>query len=197
MNIQTDVTDATDATIEIERAAQLRRIHTSFMMLMHVSKRWFAQRLQTYGLTLPQFVALAALSGYQQPCTMSDLTSVTFYDAPTMTGVIDRLVKMKLVQRTRSETDRRVVLVAATPTGVSMVHEVDSNVFEEMSNGYRLFSDTQLGDLEHILHSMLRVHLMQQSALEGSQLDAEIEKLQLFIQDPINYIKSENGKLTI
>lgn len=182
--------------VDIDRTEQLKRIHTSFLMLMHVSKRWFAQRLQTYSLTLPQFVALAALAGHQKPSTMSDLTSVTFHDAPTMTGVIDRLVKMKLVQRTRSETDRRVVLVAATPAGVDLVEEIETNVFNEMSDGYQIFSDTQLGDLEHILHNMLRVHLMQQSTLENSQLDAEIQKLQMFIEDPINYIKSENGKLT-
>ncbi|GAB4430819.1 MAG: hypothetical protein Kow0031_11780 [Anaerolineae bacterium] len=189
---QTDVIPST----ETDRTDQLRRIHTSFMMLMHVSKRWFAQRLQSYGLTLPQFVALAALAGHQHPCTMSDLTSVTFHDAPTMTGVIDRLVKMKLVQRTRSETDRRVVLVYTTQAGVELVQEIETNVFNEMSNGYRIFSDNQLADLEQILHSMLRVQLMQQSALDNSQLDAEIEKLRQFVQDPINYVKSENGKFT-
>lgn len=182
--------------VDINRSEQLKRIHSSFMLLMHISKRWFAQRLQTYNLTLPQFVALASLVGHKEPCTMSDLTSVTFHDAPTMTGVIDRLVKMKLVQRTRSETDRRVVLVAATQAGVDLVEDIETNVFNEMSKGYEPLTETQLVDLEHILHTMLRVHLMQQSAIESSQLDAEIEKMQLFIQDPINFIKSENGKLT-
>ena len=180
-----------------KRAKQVKHIHNTFMLLMRVSKRWFVQRLQAHGLTLPQFVTLASLAGHEAPCTMSDLTNVTFHDPPTMTGVIDRLVKMKLVERTRSQTDRRVVLVIPTQDGKELVNEIETNIFSEMSNTYASLSDKQLSDLEQILHSLLRGHLIQYSRLKNTDVDAEIEKLQLFVQDPISYVKSEDGKLTL
>jgi DNA-binding MarR family transcriptional regulator len=49
------------------------------------------QLLQSFGLTPPQFLALFILSSQDKPRAMSELTTATMHDAPTMTGIIDRL----------------------------------------------------------------------------------------------------------
>ena len=53
------------------KTEKIKRIHDTFMLLTRISKRWFVQRLQTYGLTLPQFVTLAALAAHRRPASMS------------------------------------------------------------------------------------------------------------------------------
>jgi DNA-binding MarR family transcriptional regulator len=171
---------------------QVKRIHDTFTLLMRISKRWFVQRLQNYNLTLPQFTTLAAVAAHDRPATMSDLTELTLNDPPTMTGVIDRLVKLDMVRRTRSETDRRVVLVEATGAGIDLVNRIEGEVIGEMSTSYQSLSDTQLNNLEYLLHRLLRIHLMKYKSIDNEAgLEQEMQKLGVFEQDPIRYIKIE------
>lgn len=180
-----------------QRSDQVKRIHDSFMLLMRVSKRWFVHRLQSFGLTLPQFVSLAALAAHQHPCTMGDLKSVTFQDPPTMTGVIDRLLKMRLVERTRSETDRRVVLVRATQAGIELVKKIENELMQDTTDNFEKLTSDELDTLEQLLKRLLHIHLRQYMSLQGVELDTETEKLELFMTDPITYTQKEQEKAGI
>ena len=171
------------------REEQIKTIKDIFVSLMWIAARQFSHRLQAFGLTHPQFIVLASLAAHEQACIMRDLTNVTFQDPPTMTGIIDRLVRMKLVQRTRSESDRRVVLVEATSAGIELVKRIREESMQEDMKGYTAFSDDALSTLEQALRHLLRMHVGQYASLQGAELDAEIEKLQDFRNDPIRYMK--------
>ncbi len=175
------------------REARIKRLHDTFISLMWVSRRQFSQRLQSFGLTYPQFIGLAALAAHKQPCTMRDLTDVTFQDPPTMTGIVDRLVKMKLVRRTRSQTDRRVVLVQATENGVEMVRQIENETLNDFTT-YSALTDEELTALEDLSRYILRMHVGKFRSLADADLDAELEKLRLFKSDPIRYAKLEGEK---
>ncbi len=175
----------------ISREERVRRIKDTFHSLMWIAARQFSQRLQTYGLTQPQFMALAMLAAHKQACTMSDLTDVTFQDPPTMTGIVDRLVKMKLVERTRSETDRRVVLVRATEAGIDLVKQIEQLMMQKYMACYAHISDDDLTALEDFLKYIIRVAVAEYKSLQDADLDAEIEKLQVFTSNPIHYTKLE------
>jgi DNA-binding MarR family transcriptional regulator len=159
---------------------------------MWFTGRQFGQKLAAFGLTPPQFMTLAALARHHQPCTMSDLTAVTLQDAPTMTGVVDRLVAMKLVQRTRSETDRRVVWVQATPAGVDLIKQVVEKRHRDDAPSFAALSDDELAAIEQLVVSLLRIHVSQLASTKGTDVETQIEKLQLFMNDPIAYVKSEH-----
>ena len=109
-----------------------------------------------------------------------------------MTGIVDRLVRMKLVERTRSETDRRVVLVQPTPAGIELVTRINDEIMRDEVSGYDELSDDDLIALENLLRFKLRIHLGRYKSLQDEDLDAEIEKLQGFIHDPIHYTRLEN-----
>ena len=175
-----------------EGSSRLERINTIkdiFVSLMWVATRQFSHWLQPFGLTYPQFIALASLSAYKKACTMSDLTNVTLQDPPTMTGIVDRLVKMGWVQRTRSETDRRVVLVEATPEGIKLIEQIHQNVMKDDQKGFAELNEEELQALEHVLKYMLRMHVSRLMQLQGADLEAEIEKLRHLRSDPISYLK--------
>ena len=181
------------------REERLKRIRDAFIMLAWIFARQFSQELQRFGLTLPQFVALAALAGSKEACTMSDLTRVTLQDAPTMTGITDRLVKMKLVERTRSETDRRVVLVQATPAGIELLNRIRGEVLDRARTDYLALADSdELADLDRLLEFfeqsldyVLRVHLQRRHSLDAPELDVEIEKIRSFLKNPTDEIETE------
>jgi DNA-binding MarR family transcriptional regulator len=177
----------------ISREERFKRIRDTFMMLVWTAARQFSQELQEFGLTLPQFVALASLAANKCPCTMSDLTKVTVQDAPTMTGIVDRLVRMKLADRTRSETDRRVVLVQATPAGIELLRRIrDQALNSGMEEFIALANSDELADLDRLLETfeqsleyIFRVHLKRRHSSGDADMEAEMEKIQLFLKNPV------------
>ncbi len=183
-------------SILVSREERIRRIRNTFVMLVWTAARQFSQELQNFGLTLPQFVALASLVAHGRSCTMSDLTKTTLQDPPTMTGIVDRLIRMQAVQRTRSETDRRIVLVQATPAGVELVKRIRDRMDHEVAD-YAIFTDEitepdrLLDYFEQLLEYILRLHLKRRHSLGDADLDAEIEKLRRFLRDPFEQAKPE------
>jgi DNA-binding MarR family transcriptional regulator len=175
----------------LSREERIKALDEAFISLMWIAKQQISQRLQRFGLTHPQFIVLVMLAAHQQACTMRDLTSVTFQDPPTMTGIIDRLVKMKFVRRTRSETDRRVVLVEVTEPGNELVKKIEEERLQDAITGYAAFTDDDLTALEELLRYIIRMQIGRYKSLENADLDAEIEKLRLFKSDPIHYTKLE------
>ena len=92
--------------------------------LMHLNwlqHRRFAQEISDLKLTVPQFFTLSTLVSLGGTATMGDLARSTYQVSATMTGIIDRLVRDGLVERSRAETDRRSVVVAITPAGQELV----------------------------------------------------------------------------
>jgi len=176
------------------REERLKRIRDTFIMLVWTAARQFSQELQEFGLTLPQFVALAALVAHKRPCPMSDVTKVTLQDPPTMTGIMDRLVKMGLAQRTRSETDRRVVLVQATQGGTHLLSRIRDQALDGVMYDYLAMANSdELADVDRLmeifeqsLEYVLRVHLKRRHSLGDADLDTEIEKIQLFLRSPLS-----------
>ena len=175
------------------REERIKRIADAFIPLMWITTRQFSQKLQAFGLTPPQFIALAALTRHEQACTMRDLTAVTVQDPPTMTGIVDRLVAMKLVQRTRSETDRRVVWVQVTPAGADLIKQVTEKSHRDDMPSYATFNDDELAAIEQLINYLLRIHVGQLASLKGTDVETQIERLQLFMDDPISYVKSEHN----
>lgn len=67
-------------------------------------------------LTISQVLTLVAL-GYKKLCKMSDLAKAVSTKMSAMTGIIDGLIREGLVERERSDDDRRIVLVRLTQKG--------------------------------------------------------------------------------
>jgi DNA-binding MarR family transcriptional regulator len=75
-------------------------------------------------VTATQLSALASLelAGAMTPRELADMERVR---PPTMTKIVAKLEERGLVQRTPHPTDRRQVILAATPEGRAMVARVD------------------------------------------------------------------------
>jgi MarR family transcriptional regulator, organic hydroperoxide resistance regulator len=81
-----------------------------------LSARRLSNRLAGYNVTPPQWGVLVAL-WEQDGLSLSELAKRSFFDGPTMTGIVDRLEKAGLVQRRRDSADRRVISVYLTDDG--------------------------------------------------------------------------------
>lgn len=148
---------------ERERAAHIENIARVLMQLSWVAQKQFTQSVAQHDLTLPQFLTLAFLARASHHCSMNQLAEATHQDAATMTGVVDRLERLGLVERTRSLQDRRVVLVRPTAKGVSLLVAVKgtrdvmmSQLFTAFDDAMLLRLDEQLEQLWHVLEAQAR-----------------------------------------
>jgi DNA-binding MarR family transcriptional regulator len=73
-------------------------------------------------LPAPQLSALSVVV-FRGPLTLGALAEAEQVRPPTMTRVVTALEQAGLVQRRTAETDRRVVVVQATPRGTSVLAE--------------------------------------------------------------------------
>lgn len=80
-----------------------------------------------FDLTEQQWRVLRVLWG-ERRVTAAALSARTLLPAPSLVGIVDRLVRKGLVARIRSTHDRRVVHVVATPMGRALETEVTPHV---------------------------------------------------------------------
>jgi DNA-binding MarR family transcriptional regulator len=71
-------------------------------------------------LTVPQLSVLDHVAG-AGPCTMGAIAAMFNMKRPTVTGVVDRLVRLGFLRRSHGETDRRAVVAVATESGRRVV----------------------------------------------------------------------------
>jgi len=109
-------------------------------------------------ITFPQHVALEVLSG-DKPLKMNNIAKILKISLPAVTGLVSRLVAMKLAKRVYEKTDRRVILIVLTAKGKKIIEQtraarkkIISEIFGVLSEGER---QTYLGILQKIKKSLL------------------------------------------
>ena len=87
--------------------------------------------------------------------TVAALARECHMDCGAMTRMLDRLEQKQLVQRQRSDTDRRVVNLALTPKGVEAAAAIPPVLREELARHLRDFSEQETELLIRMLERML------------------------------------------
>lgn len=83
----------------------------------HLVSSEFHQELRRRSVSVPVWRVLASLVGSAGGETVTGLAEVCLLQQPTMTKLLDRMVRDGLVRRTQDGKDRRVVRVELTPQG--------------------------------------------------------------------------------
>src|ERR1700759_799901 len=79
-----------------------------------------------------------------EPLPTSELACLANLSPATATGMLDGLVTAGLVERTRSEADRRVVLTSLTAHGRALVNERHARFAPRFAAALEEFSDDEL-----------------------------------------------------
>ena len=95
--------------------------------------------------------------------SMSELSSFLNTAANTMTGIVNRMVRRKLVQRRNSEKDRRVVEIALTESGELIYQEYLSLHLEYVEGLMQVLTDQETEQYLALMEKMVS----QLESLEG------------------------------
>ena len=90
----------------------------------HLISASFHDQLRRRGVQIPVWRVLASLVGSPHGSTVTGLAEVCLLRQPTMTKLLDRMVRDGLVQRNPDERDRRIVRVVMTARGEAMAEEL-------------------------------------------------------------------------
>ena len=134
-----------------------REICTSCRRVCQHMSQLFRAHFGRLDLTFPQALVLTAL-GDGDPVPISTLAERTGSANSTVSGIVDRLEKLGLAKRERSELDRRVIYVSATQRYAELKQKASTDVggyfdslLHDMSGEDRNLIATALGKLDAAL----------------------------------------------
>lgn len=111
----------------------------------------FARLFKAHGLTGPQYNVLRILRGAAEPLCGLEIASRMITQLPDITRLLDRLEAAGLVERRKTEADRRVVLNAITGAGLSRLSTLDAPTLEAHRRHFGHLSAGELAELNRLL----------------------------------------------
>lgn len=86
--------------------------------------KYFSKLLEEYGVTPAQYGVLNCLwkEGQLSPKQIGEMV---FLEAPTVSGILDKMQKADLIERSVDPNNRRNVLVTATPKSYGMKENIE------------------------------------------------------------------------
>jgi MarR family transcriptional regulator, organic hydroperoxide resistance regulator len=96
-----------------------------------------------YSVTVPQIITLREIYEHG-PVSFSELTEIVSLNNSTVTGIVDRLERQNLVQRTRTARDRRRIDLVITDAGVEFVRQIPPPIQRGLIQGLENMSEEQV-----------------------------------------------------
>ncbi len=156
------------------------KILLNIRKIMRAIDMYSSYLARQYGLTSPQLICLKKLAeeGETAPGALAKSAHLSH---ATITGIINRLEKKGLVERTRSLEDGRSFLISITDSGRSMVESSPSMIHEQFMHELSKLADwektTILSSLQRIT-SMLSVESLEVlPVLTTGPVEAPAEKI--------------------
>lgn len=143
------------------------RILTAIRRIIRSVEIYSRRLAMGHGITAPQLVCLGRVVE-SDGLSLKDLAAQVHLSPSTMVGIVDRLEAKGLVQRERSRSDRRIVLITATPSGLQMVSDAPSPLQDALAKAL-----DELPELERVAIALSLervVDLMEIQRLDASPI---------------------------
>ncbi len=137
------------------RQDQINAIEALFQQLTWRGRMRFSQRVEKYGLTMPQYLALTKILKLGPDATMSEVSDALHLPRSSLTSIADRLVGLGLVVRGSLESDRRAVSATITPAGKKLIRTVEAKRNAELTAMLAELTTDELGEFARLLGTLL------------------------------------------
>lgn len=123
----------------------------------HVVSAEFHSVLRRAGVQVPVWRVLATLSGSPGE-TVSGLADACLLQQPTMTKLLDRMVRDGLVKRLPDPRDRRVVRIQMTPRGESLVADLLVSAKKHENEVLARYPEMDAMQLKNLMRALIGRH---------------------------------------
>ena len=117
----------------------------------------FHEQLRRRGVSIPVWRVLGSLLGSDGE-TVTGLAETCLLQQPTMTKLLDRMVRDGLVKRVPDLRDRRVVRVVLTPGGAALAEELAAAARAHEAEVIARHPDTEAPAVKSLLRAILDRH---------------------------------------
>ena len=153
MRSATERAEAEERDATPREGADVDRILETLVYLYTESRRVTKEVARQHGLTGPQVTAIKVLENFGA-LSLTDLSARMSSTNSTMTGIADRMERDGLVERIRSETDRRVVQIALTEKGRALAAQIPVASMALFADALRSLDERDRRDLTRILRKL-------------------------------------------
>ena len=140
---------------DVPRQERIEEVTDTMLKINWLDRHRFRSSLAQRGLTMPQFVVLAHLCHHQQGRAVHQIAEATQQERATMTGILDRLEQAGLVQRRRSQSDRRRWIITLTKEGSDLLQTTMRRNHNALSDALVAFDLAELDQLQRLLGKLL------------------------------------------
>lgn len=129
-----------------------------FITNLVFTSNWFQNQviefLKPYQLSQQQFNILRILRGAKDWVTMNDIKKLMVDKFPNTTRLSDKLLDKGLVNRKRSEHDRRIVYLEISKKGLQLLKAIDNNENTKHMDFMNKITDEEAKQFSTILDKM-------------------------------------------
>lgn len=119
----------------------------------HQVSREFHARLKPYGLSVLEWRVLASLEG--DGLSLGELADAVLYKQPTVTKLVDRMVRAGWVRRSKVDGDRRKTRIRLAPRGRSIVRELLAKAKAHEAACLAGHKAPEIDALKRVLHELI------------------------------------------
>lgn len=145
-----------------QTGTQIRFIDDYLLYLLartsHLISSEFHGELRRRGISVPVWRVLACLVGAPTGETVTGLAETCLLQQPTMTKLLDRMVRDGLVRRAQDARDRRVVRVELTQRGESIALELVRAAKQHEVEVLARHPETEASALKGLLRAIMSRH---------------------------------------
>lgn len=123
---------------------------TVFSQAFNTFAKALEKAVQPAGLTVSQFITLWALLFSAEPMTPTEISRLLPIETHSVSALLDRLQKRKLIRRRRSTSDRRTVKVTLTAQGEQLVKDIAPAMRLMMLDVFQTLSSRELRMLNRL-----------------------------------------------
>jgi DNA-binding MarR family transcriptional regulator len=126
----------------------------SIRAAMKKIEKCLGNRLGKHGVSIPQSFILLCLQE-RDGITLKEIGNRTLIDSSSMTVLVDKLEKDKLVERRLDPNDRRAIRVFITVRGKNMADEIEQIEFDFNSRLYDLLGEGNQKEFVHGINNIV------------------------------------------
>ena len=133
--------------------------HKVLVSLKYTASRianWQTNFFEPYGITPQQFNILRILRGAKgKPLSVSDLKARMIDENSDVSRLIDRLLRLELVERQVGASDRRFAQVTISPQGLELLADIDPRMSEMYHTLFQNVTEEQAEQVNIFLNKII------------------------------------------